>query len=381
MAKKVLITGGAGFIGSHIADRLVNQGYEVMIYDNLNPQIHDGKPAYLNENFQFIQADIRDRKTLKKALQGVDIVSHQAATVGVGQSMYKIEHYTDVNIKGTATLLDIIVNENIDIEKLVVASSMSIYGEGEYYCPACGEAKHPILRSRQQLRRKGWEFRCEICNSFLEPKATSESKPLNSTSVYAISKRVQEEMCLMVGRTYDIPTVALRYFNVYGPRQSLNNPYTGVCAIFSSRIKNGNSPLIFEDGNQTRDFIHVHDIALANQLVIETPKADMEVFNVGSGSPRSIKEVAELLIHLYQNKTLIPKVVEKYREGDIRHCYADISKIKQIGFEPQIKFEEGMKQLVEWGKRQESKDKFETAKFELEEKGLLKGEKETLAKD
>lgn len=375
-SKKVLVTGGAGFIGSHIVDGLVDQGYEVIIYDNLDPQVHDGKPDYLNEKAEFIQGDVRDKKKLKKVLREVTIVSHQAAVVGVGQSMYEIERYVDVNAKGTAALLDLIVNEkDIKIEKLVVASSMSTYGEGAYYCNRCKEYKYPNFRDEGQMKREEWEHKCPNCGTTLKPKPTLETKPLNTTSIYAQTKKDQEEMALMIGRAYGIPTVALRYFNVYGPRQSLNNPYTGVCAIFGSRIKNDHPPLIYEDGNQMRDFIYVSDIAGANQLAIEKPEADMKTFNVGTGNPRTIKEIAHLLIKLYgKQDALRPEIVGKFREGDIRHCYADISKISGIlGFEPKVSFEDGMKKLIEWGKKQEARDKFEQVEIELKGKGLLKG--------
>ncbi|MCD6295862.1 MAG: SDR family NAD(P)-dependent oxidoreductase, partial [Deltaproteobacteria bacterium] len=228
MSKKVLVTGGAGFIGSHIVDRLIKQGYEVVIYDNLDPQVHDGKPDYLNPNANFVKGDIRDKGKLRKVLKEVDIVCHHAAAVGVGQSMYEVERYVDVNTKGTAILLDLIVNEpDIKIEKLVVASSMSIYGDGAYYCSKCREYKYPNFRNETQMNQGQWEHKCPDCGTTLKPKPTPETKSLNTTSIYAQTKKDQEEMVLMIGRTYNIPTVALRYFNVYGPRQSFNNPYTG----------------------------------------------------------------------------------------------------------------------------------------------------------
>lgn len=376
MSKKVLVTGGAGFIGSHIADRLSDQGYKVFIYDNLVPQVHDGIPDYLNEKAEFVKGDIRDREKLKRVLKEVDIVSHQAAVVGVGQSMYEIEKYIDVNTKGTATLLDLIINEDdIKIEKLVVASSMSIYGEGAYYCSKCKEYKYPNLREEAQMAREQWEHKCPDCETTLEPKPTPETKPSNTTSIYAQTKKTQEEMALMIGRAYGIPTVALRYFNVYGPRQSFNNPYTGVCALFSSRIKNDNPPIIFEDGNQSRDLIHVSDIARANQMAIENPAANMKSLNVGTGESRTIKEIAHLLIKLYGKQgDLEPQITGKFREGDIRHCYADISRIREIlGFEPKVSFEDGMKDLVKWGRGQEAEDKFKQAMIEMEKKRLIKG--------
>jgi len=374
MKGRILITGGAGFIGSHVADRLIKEGYHVIIYDYLEPQVHSGKPDYLNPEAEFIEGDIRDRDMLRKVLHRVDAVSHQAAVVGVGQSMYEIERYVDINIKGTATLLDLIVNDSqINIEKLIIASSMSVYGEGAYICPQCGDAKYPSLRDLRQLKARDWELHCPDCGAILEPCPTPESKPLHSTSIYALTKKAQEEMALLIGKTYGIPTVALRYFNVYGARQSLNNPYTGVCAIFSSRIKNNKPPLIYEDGLQTRDFIHVYDIARANQLVIESPQADMQVLNVGTGQPRSVKEIAETLIRLYGKEgQLRPKIVNRFRAGDVRHCYADITKIQHLlGFKPTISFEEGMQQLVEWAEKECAQDKFEFAQAELQERSLI----------
>ncbi|RLI76658.1 nucleoside-diphosphate sugar epimerase [Archaeoglobales archaeon] len=366
---KVLVTGGAGFIGSHIVDALADK-HEVVVLDNLEPQVHTRKPDYLNNKVTYIFGDIRDRGTLKKALDGVEVVLHQAAAVGVGQSMYQIEKYVDVNTIGTAKLLDVLVNEENDVKKVVVASSMSIYGEGAYECDDCGVV-YSALRSEKQLKRREWEMKCPNCGKIVKPIPTDEEKPLKPTSIYAITKRDQEEMCLVVGRAYGIPTVALRYFNVYGPRQSLNNPYTGVCAIFSSRIKNGKPPLIFEDDLQTRDFINVRDIVQANLLAMDKRNANYEVFNVGTGSPISIREVAETLIRLYNSK-LNPEITNKYRAGDIRHCFADISKIKRkLGFRPEISFDEGMKELVTWAARAEAMDLFDKAHEELVSRGLV----------
>ncbi len=289
--------------------------------------------------------------------------------MGVGQSMYQIEKYMDVNTMGTAKLLDILANEEHDVKKLIVASSMSIYGEGKYECSECG-ILYPPLRTNEQLKKREWEMKCPSCGRVVKPVPTDEGKPLQPTSIYAISKKDQEEMCLAVGRAYGIPTVALRYFNIYGPRQALSNPYTGVCAIFSSRIKNNNPPIIFEDGLQTRDFISVHDIVRANLLVMEKSKADYEVFNVGTGKPVSILDIARTLSKLY-GKSLKPDIVNKYRSGDIRHCYADISKLKKLGFMPSVPFEDGMRELVEWGMRQEAEDKSDAAYQELKERGLV----------
>ncbi len=366
---KILVTGGAGFVGSHLVDELTEK-HEVIIYDNLEPQVHKGVPEYLNNDAEFIKEDIRDKTKLKDAIMDSEVIFHQAAMVGVGQSMYQIEKYMDVNTMGTAKLLDILANEEHHVKKLLVASSMSIYGEGKYECADCG-ILHPQLRSEVQLTKGEWEIRCPSCGKIAKPVPTDEGKPLQPTSVYAISKKDQEEMCLAVGRAYGIPVVALRYFNIYGPRQALSNPYTGVCAIFSSRIKNNNPPIIFEDGLQTRDFVSVHDIVQANLLVMEKSRADYEMFNVGTGRPVSIFEIARTLSKLY-GKDLKPEIVNKFRSGDIRHCFADISNIKKLGFRPTVSLEDGMRELVEWGKEIEAEDKFEEAYEVLKMKSLTK---------
>jgi len=372
MSKKILITGGAGFIGSHLVDKLIELGHQVLVFDSLEPQVHgDGQrmPKYLNKECEFIKGDIRSRDELKKTLKGKEIIFHQAAVVGVGQSMYEISRYSEVNILGTANLLDILANENHQVEKLIIASSMSVYGEGRYSCVKCGVV-YPKLRSLSQLKRGEWEMRCPLCNQEVQSLPTDEDKPLYPTSVYAISKRNQEEMCLTIGRAYNIPTVALRYFNVYGPRQALSNPYTGVAAIFSSRILNNNPPCIFEDGLQSRDFIHVSDIVRANLLAMENKKADYQVFNVGAGRPLTILNIAESLIKNL-GLSVDMNIVKKYRVGDIRHCYADISKIRnQLGFQSQVKFEEGIPDLIEWVQGEEARDQFEKSRRALEEKGL-----------
>lgn len=367
---KVLVTGGAGFIGSYIVDELIKGNHEVVILDSLEDQVHQGKmPDYVNREATFIKGNVGDAKVLEKALEGIEAISHQAAVVGVGQSMYHIERYINKNTLDTAKLLQYLIDRKNDVKKLVVASSMSIYGEGKYKCDVCG-AVYPKLRDKKQLEKRDWEMKCPICGENVKAIPTDEDKPLFPNSVYAISKMDQELLFLNIGRAYGIKTIALRYFNVYGPRQALNNPYTGVCAIFSSRIKNNNPPLIFEDGLQSRDFISVKDIARANILALKS-QINNDIFNIGTGEPRSILQIANLLIKKYK-KIMEPKRVNKFREGDIRHCFADTKKAeKLLGFKAKEKFEEGIQALIEWADKQEAEDKSNKAQMELEERGLV----------
>lgn len=374
MGERVLVTGGAGFIGSHLVDTLFEKGYFVRVYDNLEPQVH-GKsqniPDYFNKEVELIKGDVRDREKLKKAINNIDVVFHLAASVGVAQSMYEIAKYTESNTMGGATLLDLIANEKHNIRKVVVASSMSVYGEGAYSCNNCGKA-YPKIRSLEQFKRNDWEMKCPNCNVDVKPIPTDEDKPLFPTSIYAVSKRDHEEMFLIIGKAYQIPTVALRFFNVYGPRQALSNPYTGVAAIFSSRIINNNPPIIFEDGNQARDFVHVSDIVQACILAIEKSEGDYQVFNVGTGRKLSVLDVANVLMDKLSFKGE-PQIVNRFREGDIRHCYADISLIEKVlGYGPKVKFEDGIIDLVNWVKLQKAEDKVNFAIDILDKKGLTK---------
>ena len=374
--EKILVTGGAGFIGSHTVDLRIDTGYNVIIVDNLEPQVHgkeQKRPDYVNKKAKFIQHDIQDKKFLTKILSEVDAVIHLAALVGVGQSMYQIDRYIDANTKATAILLDVLAKKEHNVQKLIVASSMSIYGEGSYYCEQCKTEVYPELRTQQQLKQQEWDQLCPNCNSDLKPLPTDEEKHLIATSIYAQSKRHQEEMSLLIGKTYDIPTVALRYFNVYGSRQSLSNPYTGACAIFTSRILNNKPPYIFEDGNQKRDFINVKDIAKANLLALENNNADYKAINIGTGKSISIKELAETLIQLYNKPNLQPSISNESRKGDIRHCYADITKAqKLLNFKPSITLHEGLTELEGWAKTHgwDAIDLFDKALEELKEKQL-----------
>lgn len=375
MSEHVLVTGGAGFVGSFLVDELIASGRSVTVLDSLEPQVHgvrrDG-PAYLNPHANLIVGDIRDRETVKKAIEGVDVVFHQAAKVGVGQSMYEILEYVDANTLGGATILDVLVKERHHVRKVIVASSMSIYGEGAYRCQECGDVAS-ALRPIEQLKAREWEVRCPLCRRPVAPIPTNETKPLLPTSIYAITKRDHEEMFLSTGLAYGIPTVALRYFNIYGPRQALSNPYTGVAAIFGGRLLNRKPPVIFEDGLQSRDFIHVSDIVQANLLAMEKAEADYEVFNVGTGRQVTILEVAELLRErLAPGLEIRSQIEQTFRQGDIRHCFADITKIRQrLGFVSRVRFVDGIADLVQWVSAQQAGDTFESAHDELRTRGLV----------
>lgn len=366
---KILITGGMGFIGSHLVDALVEQKHDVVSFDNLEYQVHQGKrPKYLKRRARYIIGDVRNKNKLKEVVKNAEIIFHQAAMVGVGQSMYEISKYIHSNNYGTANLLEILANEKHRVRKLIVASSMSIYGEGAYECKDCGKF-YPKQREPSALEQRDWGVYCLLCNKEAKPIPTSEDKPLFPASIYAYSKKEQEDLSLLIGKTYGIPTVALRYFNIYGPRQSLSNPYTGVCAIFSGMIKNNHAPIVYEDGQQSRDFINIKDIVSANIFVMNNPKADYQAFNVGTGRPTTILEIASLLIRLYK-KDFEPKVVDSYRKGDIRHCYADVAALQKLGFKPKVDLERGMKELIEWARLIKAKDKVEFADSQLIKKGL-----------
>lgn len=374
--ENILVTGGAGFIGSHLVDGLLQAGHRVRVLDNLEPQVHGGLreqgrwPEYCNPGAEYILGDVCDPQAVEKALDGIEVVFHEAAMVGVGQSMYHIARYTEANALGAAVLLQAIIDAKERPRKLIVASSMSIYGEGAYACPVHGPV-HPQLRTPEQLQRRDWELYCPQpgCEEHVAPVPTPEDKPLYPTSVYAITKRDHEELFLSVGRAYGIPAVALRYFNTYGTRQALSNPYTGVAAIFSGRLLNRQPPVIFEDGLQQRDFTHVSDIVQANLLVMQDSQADYGAYNVGTGRRFTILEVAQALAaHL--GLEIEPEIAGQFRAGDIRHCYADLSRLSALGYAPQVSFEQGLAGLVEWVQQQAAIDTFEQARSELQRRGL-----------
>lgn len=367
---RVLITGGAGFVGSHLADELLLHGYGVRVLDNLDPQVHgpDGVwPGYLDPEVELVRGDVRDADAVHGALRGVDAVFHFAAAVGVGQSMYQIERYTDVNNRGTAVLLEALSRE--PVSRLVVASSMSIYGEG-LYCDDGGNLVAPPERSRSQLRQGQWEVR-GANGEALVPLVTPESKAPHPASVYALSKLDQEKLCLMIGEAYGIPTVALRFFNIYGTRQALSNPYTGVLAIFAARYLNSRRPVVFEDGLQRRDFVSVHDVARACRLALESPGAPGHALNIGSGQAATVLDIAAALGKALGRSHITPDVTRQFRVGDIRHCFADITLARMVlDYAPRVSLERGLEELVEWIRTQSAQDRADLASRELAHRGL-----------
>src|SRR5436305_8072473 len=370
MSGRILITGGAGFIGSHLADELLEHGYRVRALDNLSEQVHGpaaSRPGYLSPDVELIAGDVRDPEAVRRALEGVDAVYHFAAMVGVGQSMYEIERYTSVNNLGTAVLLEALIER--PVERLVVASSMSIYGEG-LYRDADGQPFIAGERDLESLKARDWELK-DGQGRPLAPVPTPESKPPVLSSVYALSKYDQERLCLMIGRAYGIPTVALRFFNVYGTRQALSNPYTGVLAIFASRLMNGHPPLIFEDGRQRRDFVHVSDVARACRLALERPEAQGLALNVGSGRQYTVLEIAGAMAEVLGRESIAPEVTGKYRVGDIRHCFADITLARRVlGYEPQIPLARGLTELAAWLAGHVACDRVAEGHAELTARGL-----------
>ncbi|HTS73256.1 MAG TPA: NAD-dependent epimerase/dehydratase family protein [Gaiellaceae bacterium] len=362
MAERVLITGGAGFIGSHLADELLAAGYAVRALDALVDQVHDGgRPGYLSADVELIPGDVRSEEVVRGALEGVDAVVHLAARVGVGQSMYEQAEYAAANTFGTAVLLDALAER--PVRKVVVASSMSVYGEGAY------EPAPAVERTREQLERREWEPR-GAGGEQLTPVPTPETKQPALSSVYALTKFDQERLCLLFGSAYGVPAIALRLFNVYGPRQALSNPYTGVLAIFASRLLNDNAPVVYEDGAQTRDFVHVADVARAFRLALEEDGADGRVVNVGRGRATSVLEIAETLARLL-DRDVEPELPGTFRAGDIRHCIADVTLARELlGFEAQVALDDGLAELADWLQTQPATDRFDRAAAELAERGL-----------
>jgi dTDP-L-rhamnose 4-epimerase len=369
MGSTILITGGAGFIGSHLADELLEHGWNVRALDNLTPQVHETgeRPQYLHGDVELVVGDIRDAYGTRRALAGVDAVVHFAARVGVGQSMYDIADYTSVNGTGTAVLLQALLDH--PVQQLVVASSMSVYGEG-LYADRDGHKIATAERTREQLERGEWEPTSDDGEP-LTPLPTPEGKPLALSSIYALGKYDQERMCLLFGSAYRVPVTALRFFNVYGPRQALSNPYTGVLAIFAGRLLNDRAPLIYEDGRQRRDFVSVYDVARACRQAIERPDPAGRVLNIGSGESVSVAEIAGELARVMGRTEIAAQVTGKYRVGDIRNCFSDIALAADaIGYVPEVALADGMAQLADWLAGEVATDRVDDAAAELAARGL-----------
>ena len=374
--KKILITGGAGFIGSRLCEKLFNKGYNITVLDNLSTQIHGNGESFLFKKIKdkctFINGDVRNKEDWEVAIKGQEIVVHLAAETGTGQSMYEAQKYNDVNIMGTANMLELLANKNHQIEKMVIASSRAIYGEGKYLCSMHGLI-YPAQRNESDMEKGEFNPKCDICNSQLQLVATDENSKIHPLSIYGITKQQQEQMVMTTGESLRIASVAFRYQNVYGPGQSLSNPYTGILSIFSTRILNGNDLDIYEDGEESRDFVYIDDVVDATILGIEKKEANGQVFNVGSGVTTTVREVAESLKKFY-NSDINISISGKYRLGDIRHNYADLTKIKEaLGFSPKYDFQKGISKFVNWVKTQEiMEDKYEESIKELRNKGLMK---------
>jgi dTDP-L-rhamnose 4-epimerase len=372
--QSVLVTGGAGYIGSHLVDRLVSQDYAVTVLDSLEPQVHRSGtwPSYANARARYVRGDVRDRAVFEPLVLASDAVVHFGAAVSIGQSMYQVDRYVDVNTRGTALLLDILVNTKHKVQKVLVASSIGVYGEGAYTCAACGPVA-PGIRSTEQLAARDWEQHCPRCGRHVASIPTPEDKALYRDNIYSMTKYHQEEMVLLIGRTYGIPAVAPRFFNVYGPRQSLSNPYAGVAAIWLSRLLNGKPPVVFEDGGQLRDFVSIHDVVDCLMLMLEKSGADYLPVNVGSGEAVTILEIARLLARLL-GSSIEPQITQTGRTFDIRHNTADVARARTtLGFEPRVSPEQGFNELIEWAKTSSDRaeDFFDRALQELQDKGLL----------
>lgn len=372
---RVLVTGGAGFIGSFVSQGLLSLGYCVFLLDNLDPQVHpSGPPSYLPPGATLKIGDIRDRDVVRRSIQDADIVIHCAAAVGVAQSLYRIHHYVDVNVSGTALLLEALIERKRPLHKLVIFTSMTAYGEGLYRRPSDGHRLRANLRTGTDVEKHGWDPVCPETGQTLEPIPTSEDCLLLARNTYGLTKRYQEELALGLWNLRGLPVVCLRLFNVYGPRQSLTNPYTGLLAIFLSRLLAGQPPVVYEDGNQSRDFVSVHDVVKATLLALQRPEANGQVINIGSGVARKIGDCARLLASLVGRSDIEPQITGRFREGDIRHCTADITKARQLlGYEPRVSWPDGLAELVAWARTAISHDRFEEADRELRKRGLIKG--------
>jgi dTDP-L-rhamnose 4-epimerase len=368
-----LVTGGAGFIGSHLVDKLLEGGARVRVLDNLLPQAHpSGTAKHLSKEAELLASDLRDRAAVDRALDGVDTVFHLGGIVGNGQSMVELRLYTDINVVGTATLLEGVIARRADIRRVVVASSMVVYGDGAYACPEHGELRGAPERTRERMARGLFEPTCPTCGAEVKPIPTHEERPLAPTSTYGVCKRDQEELSLVTGRSYGIPTIALRYLNTYGSRQALSNPYTGVCAIMAMRMLLGKRPTIFEDGLQLRDPTHVSDVARATIAAANAPAgADYRAFNIGAGRPIAIGDMARSLA-LALGKDIAPNITGEARQGDIRHCFADVTRARELlDWSAETSFENGARELASWAAEQLPEDGTEAANAELRRLGLI----------
>lgn len=373
--KNVLISGGAGFIGSRLCEKLFDQGYIITILDNLSPQVHGEKESSLfkkvKDKCTFINGDVRNKEDWKKAIKNQEIIIHLAAETGTGQSMYDISNYTEVNVMGTANMLEVLSENKVKVEKIILASSRAVYGEGKYICLKKGDFFFPEQRDEKDLLKAYFEIKNN--NDLLQPVATDEKSQVNPLSIYAINKLQQEQMVFFIGKSLGIQVVCLRYQNVYGPGQSLSNPYTGILSVFSTRILNNNDIDIYEDGLQSRDFVYIDDVVDATNLAVEKNINGNEIINIGSGSSKTVKDVAVILKQYYESNINI-SISGNYRVGDIRHNFADIKKAKRIlDFNPKFSFNDGVLNFVKWVKKQKiMEDNYEKSVNKLKEKGLLK---------
>jgi dTDP-L-rhamnose 4-epimerase len=373
--RRVLVTGGAGFIGSFVVDRMIADGHAITVLDSLEPQVHPaGVPAYLNPAAKLVQGDVRDPAAVAAALDGADTVVHAAATVGVAQSVYEVKRYVDANVGGIATLLQALIDRRQPLRRLVVLASMTGYGEGAYRVRPDAPLVRVDIRSEADIQQHGWEPVHPESGEPLTPAPTPESADRMAANVYALTKRYQEELALSVGGTFGIPVVVLRLFNVYGPRQSLSNPYTGVLSIFLSRLQANQPPVVYEDGRQTRDFVSVHDVTSAVVRALHADEAAGRVFNIGSGIPRRIGETAELLARLVGRPDVAPTITRQFRKGDVRHCTADLTLARRLlGFQPSVSWETGLREVIDWARSAPTADRFGRAHEELVHHGLLSG--------
>lgn len=356
---KILVTGGAGLIGSHITDILLERGYEVKILDNLETIIHPaGKPKWINKEVEFIKGDVRNIADWEKALKGAGAVFHQAAWGGFSPDISKI---IETNVSGTAKLFEVIQRNNLSVKKIIIASSQAVYGEGSYVCPRHGFI-HPPLREVKQLEMEKWDVYCNLCQTKMRTIPINEKVPVDVTGVYSISKYAEERLALWQGKELKIPTVALRYALTYGPRQSISNPYTGICSIFSRHILANKLPIVFEDGKQTRDFTYVRDVAEANVFCLENNTTDNQVYNVGTGKATSISDFILLLAKIYKKNQIKPKLTNEFRPLDLRHLITDNSKLKRLGWRPKYSLEKGLRHYADWFLSQRSRYKYEFEK-------------------